>query len=310
MIITASRRTDIPAFYLEWFANRIKEGYVLARNPRFGTNISKIILRPDIVDCIIFVTKNPAKMLDKLGLLDNFNFLFQYTLNPYGPDIEQGLPTLDARIDLFIELSKRIGKKKTIWRYDPIALSEKISPEFHIRKFAYIAGKLKGCTEKCIISFIDVYRSAKQRLDKAGVRAPDEREMRAIAAGVSAAAESSGIQIATCAESIDLDEFGIGHGKCVDEELVSELFGLRVRKMENKPLRKDCACARSIDIGEYNTCVHNCLYCYANFRRKLIADNISRHRRNSPLLTGEPDGSERIFEIGSQMKAGRLPLFR
>jgi len=309
MIITASRRTDIPAFYSEWFANRIKEGYVLARNPRFGANVSKIVLRPDLVDCIIFVTKNPAKMLDKLGLLENFNFLFQYTLNPYDPDMERGLPTLDARIDLFIELSKRIGKKKTIWRYDPIALSEKISPEFHIRNFAYIAGKLKGSTEKCIISFVDVYRSAKQRLAKAGVRAPDEREMRTIAAGISSSAESSGIQVATCAESINLDEFGISHGKCVDNELVSELFGMKACKGKNKPLRKDCACARSIDIGDYNTCMHNCLYCYANFSPKLIKKNISMHRGSSPLLIGEPDGSEKIFDSGIKERAGQLPLF-
>jgi len=310
MIITASRRTDIPAFYSEWFANRIKEGYVLARNPRFGTNISKIILRPELIDCMIFVTKNPARILDKLGILDRFNFLFQYTLNPYGPEIEQGLPSLDARIDLFIELSKRIGKKKSIWRYDPILLAEKVTPEFHIRNFERIAVKLKGYTDTCIISFIDIYKSAKGRLDKAGVRAPDETEMRTIAAGISATAGKCGIQMATCAEAVNLDEFGISHGKCVDDELVSELFGVRVRSGKSKPLRKDCACAKSIDIGDYNTCMHNCIYCYANFNRKLISGNLAKHKRSSPLLTGELDGSERIFTNAvAEKNAKNLFLF-
>ncbi len=310
MIITASRRTDIPAFYSEWFANRIKEGYVLARNPRFGTNISKIILRPDIVDCIIFVTKNPAGMLGKLGLLESFNFLFQYTLNPYGPEIERGLPSLDARIDLFIELSGRIGKRKTIWRYDPVLLSEKIGPEFHIRNFESIARRLKGHTEKCIISFVDIYQNAKRRLERSGVRAPDESEMMTIAQGIASAAGSCGVKVATCAEAISLEKFGIGHGKCVDDELVSELFGLELRKGKNKPLRKDCACAKSIDIGDYNTCRHECLYCYANFNCAAIRENVSRHRRGSPLLTGELDGSEKIFGGGTaEEKGANLPLF-
>lgn len=309
MIITASRRTDIPAFYSEWFANRIKEGYVLARNPRFGTNISKIVLRPDLVDCIIFITKNPAGMLDKLDMLEKFNFLFQYTLNPYGPEIEGGIPPLDARVELFVKLSKRIGMKKTIWRYDPILLSEDITPEFHIRNFEHLARRLKGCTDKCIISFIDIYKSAKNRLDMAGVRAPDEVEMRVIAAGISAAAGSSDMQVATCAESVSLDEFGISHGKCVDDGLVSELFGIKTRDGKTTPLRKDCMCARSIDIGDYNTCRHDCLYCYANFNRKQIPVNVSKHRRGSPLLTGELDGAERIFGSEDRERAGQLTLF-
>ncbi len=282
---------------------------MLARNPRFGTNISKIILRPELIDCIIFVTKNPAPMLGRLGLLETFNYLFQYTLNPYGPDIERGLPPLDARMDLFIELSTRIGREKTIWRYDPILLSANIGPEFHVRNFERIAGKLKGHTDKCIISFIDIYNSAKPRLANAGVRAPDEREMRAIAGPLAAAASGCGIKVTTCAEAAGFEEFGISHGKCVDDELVSELFGVKPRNGKARPLRKHCACLKSVDIGEYNTCRHDCLYCYANFRRKLIPVNISKHRCSSPLLTGELAGGEKIFESEARERAGQLNLF-
>jgi Domain of unknown function (DUF1848). len=159
MIISASRRTDIPAFYSEWFLNRIKAGFLIVRNPMNPKQLSRIVLTPDVVDCIVFWTKNPTPMLPKLDELKDYNYYFQFTLTGYGQDIERNLPSKkDVLIPAFLELSEKIGAHRVIWRYDPILINSKYSEEYHVSAFKQIAEALNGHTEKCVFSFVDRYR--------------------------------------------------------------------------------------------------------------------------------------------------------
>lgn len=158
MIISASRRTDIPAFYSQWFFNRIKEGYVLVPNPFNPKMISKVGLSPTVVDCIVFWTKNPAPMIDRLDKLQDYKYYFQFTLNSYGEKLENNLPSIDKRIDTFKRLADKIGKEKVIWRYDPILPNGEYNVSFHQEAFARIADGLKDHTEKCMLGFIDHYQ--------------------------------------------------------------------------------------------------------------------------------------------------------
>ena len=159
MIISASRRTDIPSYYSEWLFNRIQNGFVLVRNPMNIHQISKINLAPDMIDGIVFWTKNPSPMLSRVGELNKYTYYFQFTINPYGEEIEQALPSKrKVIIPSFIDLSIKIGADRVIWRYDPILINKKYTIEKHIKYFEMLARLLKGYTKKCVISFVDMYR--------------------------------------------------------------------------------------------------------------------------------------------------------
>ena len=169
MILSVSRRTDIPNYYSEWFFNRIKERFVYVRNPMNEHQISKIDLSPDVVDCIVFWTKNPEPMITRLDELSKYNYYFQFTLTGYGKDIECNVPhKKEKMIPIFRELSRKIGKQKVIWRYDPIFFTKKYTPEYHLKAFEQIAMALKGYTEKCVISFVDVYAKNKRNMKLLG----------------------------------------------------------------------------------------------------------------------------------------------
>ena len=287
MIISCSRRTDIPAFYSDWFVNRLREGYVLVRNPMNAKQIRRVSLAPSDVDCIVFWTKYPSPMLDRLQLLKGYNYYFQFTLTPYGKDIEPHLPPKAEIVDTFIKLSDKIGKKRIIWRYDPILLSASITIDYHLERFHDLARQLSGHTERCMISFLDMYRHIQGRMADHSVRPPDESETRTLAEHLMRIAGSYHISMATCAEEIDLADLGIEHGRCIDDRLISELTGIKLNLPKDKYQRERCGCVASVDIGEYNTCRHGCRYCYANVSQKNIEKNESLHYSQSPLLIGD-----------------------
>ena len=162
MILSVSRRTDIPNYYSEWFVNRIKEGYLYVRNPMNAHQISKIDISPQVVDCIVFWTKNPKNMMSRLSELKGYNYYFQFTITGYGKDVEPNIPDKRTEIiPVFQELSRQIGKEAVIWRCDPIFLSEKYTKEYHLKAFEEIATKLRGYTDKVIISFVNIDWSLK-----------------------------------------------------------------------------------------------------------------------------------------------------
>lgn len=294
MILSVSRRTDIPAFYSEWFFNRVKEGFVYVRNPMNIHSISKVQINPQVIDCIVFWTKNPKAMLSRLDEIKQFNYYFQYTINPYNKELEVRVPKKDTVIETFIELSKKIGSKRMIWRYDPILLTNEIDINYHIKYFEEIAKRLSTYTQRCTVSFIDNYKKTERNLKDTSARELTDNEIYQITKAIVPIAEKYGMCIKTCSEKIDLESYGIGHGKCIDDQIVEELLGCNIQISKDKNQRKECGCVQSIDIGEYNTCGHNCLYCYANFNNEVVAKKRTKHDPNSPLLTGKVESDDKV----------------
>lgn len=267
----------------------------MVRNPMNPNMVSKIDLNPDLIDCIVFWTKNPRNMMDKLEQLKNYHFYFLFTVTSYGPDLEQCLPEKDEIINTFIELSEKTGREKVIWRYDPILLTDTIGEDYHQRQFEYIARRLHSYTETCIFSFLDMYKKCERNLKGTQIRELSPDEMVRLAEKLNLIAGSYGIEMVTCAEEIDLSPIGIHHGKCIDDRLVSRICGYPVDVNKDSRQRKTCGCVESIDIGAYNTCNHICLYCYANTDADTVRRNMALHNHDSPLMLGELTGHEKII---------------
>ena len=292
MILSVSRRTDIPNYYSEWFVNRIKEGYLYVKNPMNAHQISRINLSPDIVDCIVFWTKNPINMLDKLDEFKDYQYYFQITLTGYGKDVEPGLPDKKRElIPAFKELSGKIGKKRTIWRYDPILLNDKYTKEYHYRAFSAIADELKDYTEKVVISFVDLYAKTQRNTAGLHIENTGAEEMTEIAAKLAEIAHVHGLQIESCAEAIDLESVGVAHGHCIDKQLIEELIGCPLKGDKDKNQRHECGCMESVEVGAYNTCKNGCKYCYANYNNERVISQCHLYDPNSPLLCGIVDES-------------------
>lgn len=300
MILSVSRRTDIPAFYSEWFFNRIKEGFVCVRNPMNRHQISRIKLDPTLIDCIVFWSKNPKPMLKQLHLLNEYMYYFQITINPYNIGLEIGVPKKDSIIETFKSISEKLGSRRVIWRYDPILLSNEIDVFYHFKYFEAIASRLSGYTDTCVISFVDQYKKTQRNLRNTTVREANLNEMFILAEGIVNIASVYGINVQSCAEEIDLINFGIHHGRCIDNVLIEDLLGVKLEVIKDKNQRLECGCVQSIDIGEYNTCSHNCLYCYANYNMEMVSRNKLRHNPYSPLLIGDIVSSDIVKDRNIQ----------
>lgn len=296
MILSVSRRTDIPAFYSDWFYNRIKEGFVYVRNPMSIHNISKVSLDVDIVDCIVFWTKNPKPMIKRLNEINQYNYYFQFSINPYDQNLEVQVPQKKFIIETFKSLSDRIGSNRMIWRYDPIILTQKIDIAYHIKYFESLAKRLNGYTERCVISFVDNYKKTERNLTNTQIKKFSDNDLFLLGKSISEISNFYGIQVQTCAEEVDLLNFGIEHGKCIDEKLIESIIGYSINATKDKNQRKECGCIESVDIGEYNTCIHNCLYCYANFNKEMAMKKNKNHYPKSPLLIGNISDKDIIKE--------------
>ena len=260
---------------------------MLVRNPMNLHSVSKVRLTADVVEAFVFWTKNPLPMARRLDELAAYPYYFQFTLTGYGADIEPGVP--DKRsvlVPAFKDLAARLGKKRVIWRYDPIFFSKKYTPAYHLACFEALAVELHNSTERCVISFMDSYRNTKRNAHQLGASESSSEELYAFAGQLSKIAAKYGIKLQTCAESMDLTALGITPSACIDKELLEDIgsFKLDVKKDVNQ--RAECCCAASIDIGAYNTCPGGCLYCYANYNAPLVQTNIAAHDKTSPLLFG------------------------
>lgn len=297
MIVSASRRTDIPAFYSDWFLNRIKAGFLIAPNPYNPKMLGRIPLTPDVVDCMVFWTKNPRPMLEKLDALEGFKYYFQYTINPYERDIEGNLPPLEKRLETFIELSEKIGREKVIWRYDPILVNKKYGVQFHKEAFARIIEALGGHAELCMLGFIDHYRhtiAKMRRLEIPKLRMEDIFDM---GASFLESAKNADMRLETCTVKVDLSPLGIKSGMCIDRELVERITGYKICAKKDKNQRDICRCIESVDIGTYDTCLHRCAYCYANTsEHETIGRNVRAHDKTSPMLLGNVGANCEIKE--------------
>ncbi len=311
MIISASRRTDIPTYYSEWFFNRLREGYVLVRNPMNARQISRISLSPEAVDGIVFWTKNPVPMLSRLGELEPYPYYFQFTLTAYGRDVEPNLPGKNGvLIPAFQELSRMAGRERVVWRYDPIFLSDRYTVEYHCRYFRVLAAKLGEYTEKCTVSFLDFYRSTARNMRSLHIREMTAAQQREMMERFSEIAGEYGLYIDTCSEAISLEDLGVSHASCVDRERLERIGGYRLNVGRDRNQRKECGCAASVDIGAYDTCGNGCLYCYATDSPPRAAERVRAHRPDSPILFGTVGPEDVIREREAvSLREQQLSLF-
>lgn len=289
MIISASRRTDIPAFYAEWFMERIRAGFCIVANPFNADQEVRVDLSPQSVDVIVFWTRNPRPLMKYLEEITHrgYQFYFQFTLMNNPRELDPKTPALKASLATFQDLAAQIGAEKVVWRYDPIVFSNVTGTEFHLKTFEYIAGELRGCTHRSIISIMDEYPKIQPRLKSLAISGfstfTRENIVQALPDLLPAIVEVShrnGMQVYSCAEDLDLVPYGVKHGKCVDDDYIREVFGLQVNPQKDPNQRRACGCVVSKDIGAYDTCLFGCAYCYAtqSFERAQ-----RRHDRHDPF---------------------------
>lgn len=297
MILSVSRRTDIPNYYSDWFFNRIKAGFVYVRNPMNAHQVSKIDITPEVVDCIVFWTKNPQPMLDRLDELASYDYYFQFTLTGYGKDIERNVPHKKEKMfPIFQELSEKIGMNRVIWRYDPVIFTNQYTKEYHLKAFEQIATALRGYTEKCVISFVDVYAKNKKNMELLAPYEVDTTELLEFSKKIAVIAKDNGMTVGSCAERIDLHECGIEHNCCIDKNLIESIIGCKLKVSKDKNQRQECGCMESVEIGTYNTCKNGCKYCYANYSEESVAKSCSQYNLESPILCGTLDEKDKITE--------------
>lgn len=286
VILSASWRTDIPAWHSDWLISRLRRGHMLS------THRQQKYVSFDKTRVIVLWTKNPTQMFKYLKELDQMGigYYFHYTLTDYDhEDLEPNLPPLEDRIEAFKELSKRIGKEKVIWRFDPLVLAGNIDRDRLIEKVGRLMERLTGYTEKLVFSFLDptCRKKVERKLIKSGINsyAFSAEDMAYVAFHIANLAKDRGIQVAACAEAMDLSPFSVCRNKCIGDEYLRRVFGHDeqlmtfldiVAGMKNAGQRKLCGCIPSFDIGTYDTCKHGCVYCYANNSNNAVAKNFNR----------------------------------
>ena len=312
MIISASRRTDIPAFYSDWLMNRLQDGEVLVKNPRNPKRSSRIILNPDVVDCIVFWTKNPKPMLTKLDAIEKmgYPFYFQFTLTPYDETVEKRMPPKSEIMETFKRLSEKIGAHRVIWRYDPVMVSKELNIEYHLDAFGKMTDVLGDYTDRCIFSYIDFYARMQKRTKEMVEHEVNELNMNRIAEGFSTIASEHQLSLSTCSETIDLSPFGISHASCIDQGMVEEIIGCPINAKKDPNQRAACGCIESVDIGSYDSCSYGCVYCYATTSQDAVLQNMRQHNKKSSILIGAPDPDDIVTDRKAKsQKISQLTLF-
>jgi len=312
VIVSASRATDLPAFYGEWFLRRLRAGSCVWVN-RFNGQRQRISF--ERTRAIVFWSKNPAPLIPRLGEIDalGINYYFTLTLNDYAREgLEPGIPPLAERIETFLRLSERVGRERVVWRFDPIIVGKHLTPKVLLDRIARVGAAVHRHTCKLVISFADIerYPAARRRLGACGgIQEPGDEAVQQVAAGISELNRAWGLEVATCAESIDLAGFGIGRNRCVDDELLARAFpadaplmdflgrgagrgrlhvggaaGGAAQSLKDKGQRAACGCIVSKDIGRYGTCPYGCAYCYANVSHAAAAAASARHDPDAESL--------------------------
>ncbi len=284
MILHTGMRTDIPAFYTEWFVNRLKEGYVMVRNPYNPVQVTKYNISPDVVDVISFCTKNPAPFLPYMDLLKEYGQYWFVTITPYDKEIEPKVPGKEIVMESFKELSEIVGIHSIGWRYDPIFISKEYPVERHIEEFENMASRLCGYTNTCVISFIDLYKKVLRNFPEAKEVKKDERKE--LAKAFVRIGSKYNITIKSCAEGTELEPLGVDCTGCMTVPIFEKAIDCSLIVPKVKGARAECGCLLGCDIGAYNTCGHLCKYCYANYDAKTVINNMKSHNPKSPLLLG------------------------
>ena len=294
MILQTGNRTDLPAFYSTWLANRIREGYVMVRNPFNPVSVTRYRIDPSVVDLIVFCTKNPAPMLEHMGLLRPFRQYWFVTITPYGKDIEPHVPDKDLVIESFRRLSGHVGPDCMCWRYDPVFIDSTWTVQRHVEAFSAMCRKLEGSTHTCVISYIDLYEKVLRNFPE--VRSvPFDIQMELTKTFVEIAAEHDMI-IKPCGEDPQLASAGADCSGCMTQQTFEQAVRQNLILPPNPGNRKECARYITNDIGQYNTCGHLCRYCYANADKETVRRNMRLHDPSSPLLIGNLRPEDKVHE--------------
>ena len=304
MIINTGGRTDTVQYFTPWLLKRFEEGYVYTRNPLFPNKVTRYELSPDKIDAVLFCSKNYAPVLPRLHeITDKYRTYFHYTVTAYGKDIEPGVPSIDDSIKTLIELEKIVGRNRISWRYDPVLLTEEYTIGRHLDTFAYMAEKLAPHIDRCIFSFVEMYKKLETNMPEIIPMSETERD--ALARGLGAAAAKLGMVIQTCGTNGDYTRYGIQASGCITLSILGKANHIEFRNLKHKGMREGCHCMESRDIGAYDTCLNGCKYCYANKNPRKAFENYEYHDPASPLLLGhlQPDdivtqGAQRSFQKG------------
>ena len=290
MILSVSRRTDIPQYYSDWFFNRMKEGFLYVNSHQ----VSRIELSPDLVDLVVFWTKNPEPMMKRIDELGEIPYYIQFTLTGYGRGMEPGLPDKRELIRIFRETAETAGRNRMVWRYDPVLLNERYPAEYHFRAFEAIAEGICGCTDKVVISFLDCYGKTKRNMRGIPLETPDTETMKRMGETFVKTAERFGMRVESCAEAVDLSDVGIRHGSCIDPAMAEQILGVPIHVKKDKNQRPVCGCVESVETGAYDTCLCGCKYCYANDSEEAVKRRRAVYDADSPLLCGTVEEGDRI----------------
>ena len=307
MLLNISGRTDIVNHYSDWLFNCFAEGYVLSRNSLFANSVRRYELTPDKVDCLIFGSKNYTPVLGRIHeITEKFNTYFYYTITAYGKDTEPCVPDIESSINTLLQLSKIVGAQRIAWRYDPILLTEKYTVQQHLETFEYIAGRLTGHVDRCIFSFVEMYKKHEVNLPE--LIAITAAEMDTVAQGLGRIAAKYNIILQTCGPEENYARYGIETSGCVTLDILGRANDLQFRGLKHKGFRKGCHCIESRDIGALNSCPNGCKYCYANKNGQLPLENFKLHDPQSPLLLGhllptdnlQPGAQKSFLKCGAQ----------
>ena len=304
MIINTGGRTDTVQYYSDWLLRRFAEGYVLSRNPLFPDKVTRYELTPDKVDCVVFCSKNYKPILPRLReITDRFPAYFYYTITAYGKDVEPGVPSIEESIETLKELSALVGKERVAWRYDPVLLTREYTIRRHLDTFPWMARELAPYIDRCIFSFVEMYKKLETNMPEIIPMSETERD--ALARGLGAAAAKLGMVIQTCGTNGDYTRYGIQASGCITLSILGKANHIEFRNLKHKGMREGCHCMESRDIGAYDTCLNGCKYCYANKNPRKAFENYEYHDPASPLLLGHPrpddivtQGAQRSFQKG------------
>ena len=295
MIINTGQRTDIPAFYAEWFANRLREGIVCVRNPFNEKQVSRYCLDPSVVDVIGFCTKDPEPMFQYMDLLRDYGQYWYVTITPYGRDIEPNVPDKHRTLENFRRLSEIAGTDAVGWRYDPVLITEKYTIEYHLRAFEQMAEMLSGCTKTVVISFIDLYQKVRRNFPE--IREVGREDCIYLGKRFIEIAGKHGMTVRPCAEGDFLAPYGADCSGCMTQEIYEKAAGKRLIFPKTKPNRSACSCYIACDIGAYDSCPHLCRYCYANSDTRRVLENRRMHDPASPFLIGNYAAGDVIHDV-------------
>lgn len=293
MIINTGSRTDTVQYYSDWLLKRFKEGFVYSRNPLFPNIVTRYELNPNIVDCVVFCSKNYEPILDRLTeITDKFNTYFHYTITAYGRDIEPNVPTIDESIETLIKLSKIVGKQRIAWRYDPILLTKKYTKQVHYNTFDYMSKRLSPHIDRCIFSFVDMYKKLETNMPEIIIL--NNNDKIEIAKNIGSIAKKHNMIIQTCATIEDFKQFRILQTGCMTSEILGKANNITFKKVRHSGNRQGCKCIENRNIGDYDTCPNGCKYCYANKNPQIAQENYKKHNPNDLMILGNLKPTDEI----------------